>query len=463
MVMNLKPTPFLVLLVVLVAVGINVSGYLLATETFSENHILIEDLGFLQLAYAGVPTHGGLLNKICDIAELNVTINGAEINCDWTFTSEDALDGLDILDACDFQNDTAVVPEFQCESSEGLPFIATGTNITTTCDTASSLPCTLGFDDSITFFVTAVAPGAGDYKDESFVDFDDLCESGDPGCPVGIDFGFDSVITTVPKATPAIVGQSSILEPILKPINFTVTDTANIYHAFFPTGDITFDLFRNSPNCEVIDRVFTDTVTVTNGNTTSAEFNVTLPGDYDWIAFYSGDGNNTSASTVCNDPNQSFTAIVAIGGPTIKITKDTTNGDGSFDFTIFNATNPANSTALNIPDTSINNMTAPLTVQAGSFSVVETVPLNWNLISSDCLINGIPQGTTLNFNIINGDTVECIFVNLFVAPPRTAVGGELIPLDTTMVLVAGTQTAASWMIPVIVSAIGIGIVIARKF
>ena len=45
----------------------------------------------------------------------------------------------------------------------------------------------------------------------------------------------------------------------------------------------------------------------------------------------------------------------------------------------------------------------------------------------------------------------------------TAVGGELIPLDTTMVLVAGTQTIASWMIPAIVAAIGIGIVIARKF
>ncbi len=44
-----------------------------------------------------------------------------------------------------------------------------------------------------------------------------------------------------------------------------------------------------------------------------------------------------------------------------------------------------------------------------------------------------------------------------------AVGGKLIPLDTTMVLVAGTHTAAAWMIPVIISAIGIGIVIARKF
>ncbi len=43
------------------------------------------------------------------------------------------------------------------------------------------------------------------------------------------------------------------------------------------------------------------------------------------------------------------------------------------------------------------------------------------------------------------------------------VGGEMIPLDTTMVLVAGSQNTAAWMIPVIVSGIGIAIVIARKF
>ena len=45
----------------------------------------------------------------------------------------------------------------------------------------------------------------------------------------------------------------------------------------------------------------------------------------------------------------------------------------------------------------------------------------------------------------------------------TPVGGEFIPLDTTMVLVAGSQNTAAWMIPVLVSAIGIAIVIARKF
>jgi len=44
-----------------------------------------------------------------------------------------------------------------------------------------------------------------------------------------------------------------------------------------------------------------------------------------------------------------------------------------------------------------------------------------------------------------------------------AIGGDIIPIDSTMVLVAGSQNTAAWMIPVIVSVIGIGIVIARKF
>jgi len=43
------------------------------------------------------------------------------------------------------------------------------------------------------------------------------------------------------------------------------------------------------------------------------------------------------------------------------------------------------------------------------------------------------------------------------------VGGELIPLDTSALLLTGAQMNASWMIPVIVSSIGIAIVIARKF
>jgi len=44
-----------------------------------------------------------------------------------------------------------------------------------------------------------------------------------------------------------------------------------------------------------------------------------------------------------------------------------------------------------------------------------------------------------------------------------AVGGTFEGVNTTTLLVSGAQMNAAWMIPVIVSAIGIGIVIARKF
>ncbi len=53
--------------------------------------------------------------------------------------------------------------------------------------------------------------------------------------------------------------------------------------------------------------------------------------------------------------------------------------------------------------------------------------------------------------------------DIWVTTKFSAVGGDIIPLDTTMVLAAGAQYTAAWMIPVIVSAIGIVIVIARKF
>ena len=45
----------------------------------------------------------------------------------------------------------------------------------------------------------------------------------------------------------------------------------------------------------------------------------------------------------------------------------------------------------------------------------------------------------------------------------TPVGGEFLGVDTTSLLLAGAQANALWLIPVIVSAVGIGIVLARKF
>ena len=43
------------------------------------------------------------------------------------------------------------------------------------------------------------------------------------------------------------------------------------------------------------------------------------------------------------------------------------------------------------------------------------------------------------------------------------VGGEFLPVDTTSLLLAGTHTTASWLVPIIAVAAGFGIIIARKF
>ncbi len=47
-----------------------------------------------------------------------------------------------------------------------------------------------------------------------------------------------------------------------------------------------------------------------------------------------------------------------------------------------------------------------------------------------------------------------------VQPP---VGGTMIPIDTTALLLVGAQTTSAWLIPVIVVAIGFAILIARKY
>ena len=48
-------------------------------------------------------------------------------------------------------------------------------------------------------------------------------------------------------------------------------------------------------------------------------------------------------------------------------------------------------------------------------------------------------------------------------PFLCAIGGEIIPLDTTVLLLAGAQMNAAWLIPVIVSGMGFAIVFLRKF
>jgi len=119
------------------------------------------------------------------------------------------------------------------------------------------------------------------------------------------------------------------------------------------------------------------------------------------------------------------------GLPTIKIIKETIGGDGSFDFKIVEIDNlnpNPPEILLSLSDTSINRVIDPVPVLASSYTVTETIPLNWNLISSECTINGEliptlpPQFPPLTFNLITADVVECTFLNEFVPPDSDGDG-----------------------------------------
>lgn len=53
--------------------------------------------------------------------------------------------------------------------------------------------------------------------------------------------------------------------------------------------------------------------------------------------------------------------------------------------------------------------------------------------------------------------------SIIATPIEKMIGGELIAIDTTSVLLAGAQMTSAWLVPIIVSVIGIGIILARKF
>jgi len=138
-------------------------------------------------------------------------------------------------------------------------------------------------------------------------------------------------------------------------------------------------------------------------------------------------------------------------GFSAQVTKTTTSGDGVFTFDLFgDSTLPGTPLDTCSIDTSTQSSCPLSSVLDDGYLVIERPQAGWMQDSTTC------PGT---IDPVKNPTIVCNFVN----SPTMAVGGELIPLDTTMILTAGAQYTMAWMIPVIVSGIGIAIVIARKF
>jgi len=110
-------------------------------------------------------------------------------------------------------------------------------------------------------------------------------------------------------------------------------------------------------------------------------------------------------------------------------------------------------------------------------SEIDLVNDEWKVFLNDALAHTSVWGTTelhshrLNAAVgpssqfigLDNVLISCAEDILPPMPPMMAIGGDMIQMETTSILAAGTQYTAAWMIPVIVSGIGIAIVIARKF
>jgi len=87
-------------------------------------------------------------------------------------------------------------------------------------------------------------------------------------------------------------------------------------------------------------------------------------------------------------------------------------------------------------------------------------------IQSDSEMVPVNAGDIFGWVIDSTDDVEGesrVTIDAFSGPWCPKVGGEFIPVDTTALLLAGSQANALWLIPVIVAAAAFAIVIARKF
>ncbi len=135
--------------------------------------------------------------------------------------------------------------------------------------------------------------------------------------------------SVVTQAVATIATQATPTVTIGSPISDTATVTGAPAPAPTPTGTVTFTLFGpNNATCTGAP-IFTSAARPLGGapppTATSAPFTPTAPGDYRWIAAYSGDANYAAVTSACNDANetsvvtQGIATIVTSATPTVTI------------------------------------------------------------------------------------------------------------------------------------------------
>jgi len=100
-------------------------------------------------------------------------------------------------------------------------------------------------------------------------------------------------------------------------------------------------------------------------------------------------------------------------------------------------------------------------INIGSQASSQTLLINGGTINGPGIINLFG----IDIDILNNGVITAIINKIFSTGPEppTVVGGEIIPIESTAVLLTAAYMTTSWLVPVVVASIGIGIVLARRF
>ena len=184
------------------------------------------------------------------------------------------------------------------------------------------------------------------------------------------------------------------------------------------TGTVTYTHYTDSA-CS-LNATNAGTVTVANGIIPdSLILQFSTPGTYNWRAAYSGDMNNTSASSICGTEVLSVSATSTPRGHLI-VTKQTVPANDATTFHFVTS-------GAGYANFDLSSLSAPndQTLTVGSYSLTETALAGWAVTSASCGVNGLgtttyTQGATLILNA--NDTIRCLFVNTKTATTTTGNG-----------------------------------------
>ena len=124
--------------------------------------------------------------------------------------------------------------------------------------------------------------------------------------------GSDNQSVVVAKASPAISAAASATVAF----GGAVSDQVTLSGGETPSGTIVFNLYTSSDAACAGAPAFTVTKNIAgSGNVNSDTYVAPAAGTYHWLAIYTGDDNNSAASSSCGDSNQ--TVVVALASQSI--------------------------------------------------------------------------------------------------------------------------------------------------